>query len=240
MPSAADREPVMIYKKPLLLCLLVFLSACSTMPRPPLDYRSGAQVETLSSAVSMSIHSSERSMSGHGFLVYRRPDQVHLIMLSPFGPTLFEAFALGEKVVLVYPSQSVAYSGRLDELPDKGGLQSWRLIRWVMDVDASTGTRSNETISRQSKLGFEEQVTFADGLVTTKAAPNGDQVFYSDYRVINGVAVAEKIEMRNVNGDRLRLKMDEPEINVPLDETAFKPRLDGMSILPLNALQGIR
>ncbi|HEY3306838.1 MAG TPA: hypothetical protein VGJ93_00135 [Desulfuromonadaceae bacterium] len=187
----------------------------------------------------MSIHSSERSMAGHGFMVYRRPDQVHLIMLSPFGPTLFEAFALGEKVVLVYPSQSVAYSGRLDELPEKGGLQSWRLIRWVMDIDAPTEKRSNESVSRQSKLGFEEKVTFEDGLVTNKAATNGDQVFYSKYTVINGVAVAEEVEMRNEHGDRIRLKLDEPEINVPLDEAAFTPGLDGMTILPLSALQGI-
>jgi hypothetical protein len=114
---------------------LLLLSSCATISTTPIAYRPGAVVETLSSAVSLSINATDRSMGGNGYMVFRRPDQLHLVILSPFGTTLMEAFALGERIVLVYPSQSTAYSGHFDELPDKGGLQGWKMMRWVMDAD---------------------------------------------------------------------------------------------------------
>jgi hypothetical protein len=217
---------------------LLLLSGCATMPKPALDYTPGAVVETLSSAVSLSIQASDRSMGGHGYLVYRRPDQLHLVVLSPFGTTLLEAFALGEQITLVYPSQTTAYSGRFDELPERGGLQGWRMMRWVMD--AESGDKSlNGTVERLGKLGFMEKVTYENGLVTSKVAPGGDRVYYEKYAVISGVPVAAEVDMRNGNDDRIRLVLDEPEVNTPLDAAAFKPQLDGMTILPLSAIQGI-
>jgi hypothetical protein len=236
-----DLRDTMTIVKWVLFLLLMFLllSACATVPRPTLDYCPGAAVETLSSAVSLSIHTADRSMGGHGYLVYRRPDQVHLVVLSPFGSTLFEVFALGERITLVYPAQSTAYSGRFDELPDKGGLQGWRLMRWVMDIDPPGESRLNGTVERMGRLGFEEKVSFENGLVTSKASRNGEQVYYSNYIVVNSVPIAAEIELRNEHEDRIRLSFEEPEINTPLEDSAFIPRLDGMTILPLSAIQGL-
>jgi hypothetical protein len=218
---------------------LLLLSACATISTPHIYYRPGVVLETLSSSVSLSISASDRSMGGNGYMVFRRPDQLHLVILSPFGTTMMEAFALGERIVLVYPSQSTAYVGRFDELPDKGGLQGWRMMRWVMDADAADNKLLKGTFERKGKLGLMEKVTYEGGLVTAKTSPGGDQVYYGKYSLINGVPLAVEVEMRNARDDRVRLTMDEPEVNTPLDDAAFMPRLNGFTILPLSAIQGL-
>ena len=43
--------------------------------------------------------------------------------------------------------------------------------------------------------------------------------------------------MRNSREDRVRLTLDEPEVNTPLEDAAFTPRLDGFTMLPLAALR---
>jgi len=222
----------------LLLSLCGLLASCATTT-PRLSYSAGVSVETLSSAVSMSVHSADRSMSGSGYLVYRRPDKLHLIMLTPFGTTLMEVIAQGERITILYPSSATAYVGRIDELPDKGGLQGWRLMRWVMDVDPPDPGRPDGTVERQGPQGVREQVTYAGGLVTAKSTQNGDQVYYSRYSLVSGVPLANELELRNAREDRIRIVLDEPEVNASLEATAFVPRLDGMTVLPLSALQGM-
>lgn len=217
--------------------LLSLSSGCATN-RIALDYTPGVVVETLSSAVSLSIHATDRSMGGHGYLVFRRPDKLHLVVLSPFGTTMLEAFALGEQITLVYPSRMTAYVGRFDQLPEKGGLQGWHLMRWVMDADPGDKDQ-NGTVERLGAQGFMEKVTFENGLVVSKTSSGGDQVYYENYAVVNGVPVAGVVEMRNDRDDRVRLVLDEPEVNAPLDAAALTPQLDGMTILPLSAIQGI-
>jgi hypothetical protein len=221
-----------------LLPLLLF-TACATFSTPHLDYRPGAVVETLASSVSLSIHSTDRSMGGNGFMVYRRPDQLHLVVLSPFGTTMMEAFVLGERLTLLYPSQMTAYSGRFDELPVKAGLQGLRMIRWVMYSDPSDNNLQNGTVDRMSKLGFMEKVTFENGLMISKKSPGGDQVYYGKYSVVNGVPLAIEVEMRNALDDRVRLTLDEPDVNTHLDDTAFTPKLGGYTVLPLSAIQAL-
>lgn len=218
---------------------LLLLTACVTVPTPPLDYRPGAVVETLSSAVSLSIHAADSRMGGSGYLLFRRPDQLHLVVLSPFGTTMMEAFALGDRITLVYPSRATAYVGNFDELPDKGGLQGWRLMRWVMDADASGELPLSGTVERTGKPGFSEKVTYENGLVTAKESSDGDQVQYRNYSVVNGVPVAMELDLRNDRGDRIRIVLDEPEVNTRLDDAVFTPQLDGLTVLPLSAIQGL-
>src|SRR5512133_3072844 len=225
-----------LYRLIKLLLPLLLLSACATFSQPPLDYRPGAVVETLSSAVSLQVYSAESSMGGSGYLVFRRPDQLHLVVLSPFGTTMMEAFVLGERITLVYPSRSIAYVGRFDELPAKGGLQGWRLMRWVMDADPSVDKNVSETVQHISKLGFSEKVTYEHGLVTAKESPAGDHVYYSRYSAVNGVPVAGELDLRNGNDDRIRITLDDPEINTPLEDAVFVPLLDGLTVLPLSVL----
>lgn len=225
--------------KKLLPFLLLNLTACATFSTPPIDYHPGAVVNTLSSAVSLSIHATDRSMGGNGYMVYRRPDQLHLVVLSPFGTTMMEAFAQGDRITLVYPSQSTAYVGRFDELPAKDGLQGWSLMRWVMEADPATDKLLSGMMERVNKLGFSEKVTYHNGLVASKESPAGDHVHYGKYVAVNGVPIAAELDMRNGRDDRIRITLDEPEVNTPLDDAVFVPRLDGMTVMPLSALKGL-
>ena len=219
---------------------LLLLSACASIKTLPVDYQPGAVVETLSSAVSLSIRPAiGPGMSGSGYLLFRRPDQLHLVVLSPFGTTMMEAFASGDRITLAYPATSTAYVGRFDELPDSSGLQGWRLMRWVMDADPRKEQSLDETVERTSTLGCSEKVTYEKGLVTAKESIRGDQVHYGKYSVINGVPVAMELDLRNDRDDRIRITLDEPEVNTTLDDTMFTPRLDGLKVLPLAVLKGL-
>lgn len=221
-----------------LLPLLV-LTACATVPVMPVDYRTGAVVETLSSEVSISIRTSDLSMSGSGYLLYRRPDQLHLVVLSPFGTTIMEAFAQGDRITLVYPSSSIAYVGRFDELPGRSGLQGWSMMRWVMDADPHEGRNVSGIVERFSKLGSAEKVFFENGLVTSKETPGGDSVQYRRYVAVNGIPVATELELLNARDNCVRITLSEPEVNLPLGDGVFSPRLDGVTILPLSAIQAL-
>ncbi len=218
---------------------LLLITACATIKAPPIDYHPGAVVETLSSAVSLSVNAADGNMSGSGYLVFRRPDRLHLVVLSPFGTTMMEAFALGDRITLVYPSRSTAYAGRFDELPDKGGLQGWSLMRWVMDADSREEKPLNGTVERMSKLRFSEKVTFENGLVISKESSAGDHVHYGKYLAVNGVPVAAELDLLSGQGDRIRITLDEPEVNSPLDDAVFVPHLDGLTIVPLSDIKGL-
>jgi hypothetical protein len=225
-----------------LICLvpLLVLAACTTLPRPGSDFRPGAVVETLSSAVSLSIQTNDASMGGHGFMVYRRPDQLHLVILSPFGTTFMEAFVQGDRITLVYPSRATAYSGPISELPEKSGMPGWRMMRWIMDADPPPADGVVDgAVERIARQGGREQVTFENGLVIAKSTPAGDRVYYSRYTVVNGVPLATEIDLRNTRDDRFLLTLSEPEVNTPLDDAALLPGLDGMTVLPLAELKGM-
>ncbi|ABK98584.1 LolA-like protein [Pelobacter propionicus] len=218
-------------------CLLfLFISACATVQKPPLVPVPGSSVDTLSSSVSLSLRTAGGTVSGNGLMTYRRPDQFHFVMLSPFGSTVLEAFALGDRLTLVYPSQAVAYSGRFEELPQGSGMAGWRLLRWVMDTAPSVMAGMSGTIQRSNSVVGSESVTFASGLVTHKTAPTGDRVSYGAYEMVNGVPFAGKLEMLTMDNDRILLGFQEPEVNLALDLSDFTPRLKGVKILPLSAL----
>jgi len=216
---------------------LLLLTACSTA-RPILNYTPGATLDTLSAAVSMSVVTADNGMSGSGFMVYRRPDQLHLVLLSPFGTTLMEIFSQGEQVTLLYPGSSIAYVGTIADLPAKGGLQGWRLMRWVMDAAPAPSSALNGTVERPGVQGLPEKVTYENGLVVSKSTADGEQVYYSRYSVAGGVPFAAELELRNAREDRIRIVLDEPEVNSPLEEAVFQPRLEGFRILPLSQLRG--
>jgi uncharacterized protein YaiE (UPF0345 family) len=160
-----------------------------------------------------------------------------MILLSPFGTTVFEVFALGNQITLVYPSQGVAYTGHLNQLPKKGGVQSWRLMRWTMDADPVGMMKEDGTYGRINNQGSKENITVVNGLITVKTNTDGDKIYYEDYSLINGVPVASEIDIRNKQDDRIRLKFQETEINTHLDDAVFIPRLEGIKLLPLSELE---
>lgn len=220
-----------------LMAVLFLLSACAGRTAN-LAYTNGAVVETLSAAVSLSYSSGEKGMGGSGYLVYRRPDLMRLIILSPFGTTLMEIYVNGERVTIVYPGKGAAFAGRLADLPERGESAGWRQVRWVMEVDPPGTALRDGTLERVNSLGMKERVTFENGLVTAKALTNGDEARYGDFAVISGVPLATEIIMENAAGDRFRLKLNEPEVNTPFEADVFTPRLDGLTVYPLATLQG--
>lgn len=214
---------------------LLLLTSCGTVRKQTLVYPPGSSLDSLSASVSLSLRSRAGNLSGNGLMVYRRPDRFHFVMLSPFGSTLLEAFALGERLTLVYPSRSLAFSGRFDELPEGSGMQGWQLLRWVMDAQPALPSLSG-SVERDGGAAGPESVTYESGLVTAKRTPRGDRVRYGAYSLVNGVPLPGKIELRTGSGDRISLVLDEPEVNGALDDAAFTPRLDGLRVLPLYLL----
>jgi len=222
-----------------LLSALFLVSGCAGLtPKPPLEYRPGAQVDTLSAAVSLSITKGEQGLGANGFLLYHRPDRMRMVILSPFGTTLMETIVAGEQITVVDNSKGVAFRGLLAELPPQGEGDTWRQARWVMDVPAPGSSLRDGSVERTNSMGLKERVTFENGLMVAKSLPNGDEAHYNDYMVVNGVPLATEIIMYSHNGDRFRIKINDPEVNADLSPQAFTTHLDNLTLYPLSALQG--
>jgi len=222
-----------------LFSVLALIAGCAVFtPKPPLEYRPGAQVDTLSAAVSLSITKGEQGMGANGFLLYQRPDRMRVVILSPFGTTLMETVVAGEQVTVVDNSKGVAFRGMLSELPQQGEGDTWRQARWVMDVPSPGSSVRDGSVERTNGTGLQERVTFENGLVVAKSLSNGDEAHYNDYVVVNGVPVATEIIMYSRDGGRFRIKINEPEVNTGLAPEAFTPHLDNLTLYPLSALQG--
>lgn len=222
---------------PAFLFLILALSACATAPRPLEGIVPGRSLKTLSSAVSIAVQAGEHRSGGRGYLVFSQPDRFHLVMLSPFGLTVLEVFTDGDRLTCVVPSQGVAYSGRIDELPDRNGLKSWGLMRWIVEEPPAPGpARFRDHVTRQ---GVQERVYYDDrGLVTRKETSDGDEVRFSGYQVVNGVAVAENIEIVAAGGEQVRLTFSDPEVNPEVDDAMLTPNLEGLKVLPFSAFKG--
>ena len=50
---------------------------------------------------------------------------------------------------------------------------------------------------------------------------------------------AAELDLRNSQDDRIRMVLDEPEVNAPLENSVFIPRLEGVKVLPLSQLKGL-
>lgn len=219
----------------LLLCGIV--AGCATAPKPLEGIIAGRKLDTLSAAVGIAMHSGEKSSGGRGYMVFRQPDRFRLVVVSPFGLTLMEVFADGETLTCIVPSKQVAYSGRIAELPDRDGLRSWGLMRWVVDLPPVAGpARYRDHITRD---GMREKVYYDDrGLVVRKESEVGDEVRFLDYRVVDGVPLAEVIEIISATGERVRLTFSDPEVNGNVDDEMLKPNLEGLQVLPFSEFKG--
>jgi hypothetical protein len=224
--------------KNIIIAITLLVSACALAPKPPLEYLPGAVLETLSADVSLSVTSEDHGMGANGLLLYRRPDQMRMVILSPFGTTLMDVFVSGDRITIINRSQGEAYSGLVDDLPAGVEGDTWRLVRWVLEIDPPDGAVRDGGLLRRNRQGVWERVEFKNGLVVEKSLPGGDELRYNDYVVVNGVPLASEIIMVNRAGVRFRVKINEPEVNTELDPDAFTPRLDGLKLLPLSALKG--
>lgn len=217
---------------------LLSLWGCAAVPKAALSRTPGGKMETLQSPVSISMTTPGRSLVGRGFLVFKRPDRFHLAVLSPFGLTVLEVFIDGERVICLVPSRDTAYAGLLSELPDRNGLSSWRMLRWVVEfptANAADGVKAGLAADGGKELAYFD----GNGLLLRKVNEEGDQVVFGDYRLADGVPFPASIRLESRNGEVVKLDFDEPELNGPVDDAALTPRLEGIAVLPLAAFQGL-
>lgn len=223
----------------LLTFLILITLGCASVPTPQQPFIPGASVETLAAAVSLSVTTPEGSSGGTGYLLYRRPDRFHLVMLTPFGSTALEFFVQDDRVTVLFPSRRVAYAGSFGDLPAKGGLQGWRMMRWVVEGDPFFLPSAPETVERTDAEGRATVAVYdADGLLQRKSSVDGKAV-YRDYQSAEGVPFPSTIELTDHQGVRVKITFDEPEVNGPVDDTALTPNLEGLTLLPLVNLQGM-
>ncbi len=221
------------------LLLFVILAGCAATPKAPLVLRPEGQVETLTSSVTLSVKTPDGGSGGSGYLIYRRPDRFHLAMLTPFGTTVMEFYARGDRITVINPGKGAAYVGTFADLPAKGGLQGWRLMGWVVNGDPLYDAAKPGNVARTAGDGKISVVEYdADGLLERKTAGNGVEVTYSDYRSYDGTPFPSVIEFTDRQSIRVKIAFDEPEINKPVDESELNPKLDGLTILPLSRLAG--
>ncbi len=215
------------------------ITGCAPKMLPPLIFTPGAVVESVQSEVSLSFSSSLGSGGGHGYLVFQKPDRSHLIVLSPFGTTVMEAFTGGDRLTIVIPSKEVAYAGTFGEIPAKAGLQGWKALRWIMEGEPAGSGEPNGEANRLNRQGKRETVRYNNaGQVIRKLTEEGEEVVYRDYRSVEGVPFPSTIEYRDRRGTTLKIGFDEPEINKPLAESALQPRLDGITVLSIKRMGG--
>ena len=197
----------------------------------------GRVVETLSSSVTLSLRSAEKHISGRGFMVYRRPDQMRLILLSPFGTTVMEAQLAGDRLTLAYPADGVAYQGRIKDLPAATGQRGFTMLRWVLDSEPPVGAPASGVVEQRASQGGQEQITIKDGVVLEKSLKSGELVRYRNHTVLAGVRLPLELQMESAEGDRIRLVLEEPEVNTELEEQMFTVPLNGLRLFPLSQLK---
>jgi len=221
----------------IVLLILGTLSACATAPKPLTGLVPGKEVDTIQSSLAISMKAGEHSSGGRGYLIFKYPDRFHLAVLSPFGLTVLDLFSDGERLTCLVPARQTAYRGLLTELPETGRLSSLGLLKWVVA----------RTPARQAGAGAGEIVTAegdriffdGDGLVSRKLSPKGEEVKYSGYRNVNGIAFAETLEIANSYGATVRIVFDDPELNAPVDNSVLTPNLEGITVLPLSEFKSL-
>lgn len=225
-----------IFRLLLLLFCAETLLGCATVKEPLTGLVPGRNVNTLQSSVSLSASSGERSSAGRGYLIYQAPDLYHLLLLSPFGQTILEAFGENDRFTCVIPSRQLAYTGLLSDLPDQSALKSLQLFRWVMaPPPLPVPAPARQKVEMQGITYYFDEI----GMLERKVAPSGDQVSYEGYKSLDGVPFPETIVIRNASGGEVRIVFDEPQLNAPVEASQLRPELSGMALLPLSEFKAM-
>ncbi|NVN99579.1 MAG: outer membrane lipoprotein LolB [Geobacteraceae bacterium] len=220
----------------LLIFLVVIFSGCATAPLQ-LQPVHGVAIESLQGSVNISLSSSAGQMSGNGVIFYKRPDSFRLSILAPFGQIILDIIVEGEKVLCIKESRKTAWKGTVADLPASLGTRIWPLMSWVVEPPHPAGPSLERAFVRPD--GSSEKIFYdTAGFMQRKVNARGDEVFYSDYRTVDNIAIANRIEINAAEGSRLVLAFDDPELNRPIESAILKPKLDGYEILPLAELRG--
>jgi hypothetical protein len=160
-----------------------------------------------------------------------------MVILSPFGSVLQEIYVSGELVTIIDTGNGIAFSGSYRELPDKGDLNGWRYIHWLIDIDPPDTLRGTVTIERINRFGEPEKASFEKGLLISKQSATAGHVTYGRYVAVQGIAVPLEIMYETAAGEKFTILLEDPEINVPSADDVFTPKLDKLRIYPLSALR---
>ena len=222
----------------LLVFTIGFLSSCQSLrPSAELEYTSGLVVDSLSTNVSLSYTTSDRSISGSGYLMYLKPDRMRVVILSPFGSVLQEVYVSGDLVTIIDAGNGIAFSGTQTDLPEKGDFSGWRHINWIIDIDPLNPSQGSAVIERINKFGKAENATFEKGLLISKSTLAGGLVRYGKYTAVKGVPLPLEITYETATKEKFGILLDDPEINVSLAESVFKPNLSNIHVYPLSSLK---
>lgn len=225
------------YSAGLLFIAAVFSGCQLSRPAGVVSFSGGAAVSSLSSNASLSYKSSKRSITGSGFLMYEKPDQMRMIVLSPFGSVLQEVFVSGEEVTIIDSGNGIAYRGSLNDLPDKGDFSAWRSVHWIFDFDLPDSSLTSATVERKNRFGELEQASFEKGLLLSKTTVSGGRVSYGKYTAVEGVAIPLEIRYETVAKESFVILFEEPEVNKPFAKDTFKPKLSKNGLFPLSILK---
>jgi len=217
---------------------LLLISGCMTArPMAELRYTDGSVAESLSSNVSLSYVSPDKRVSGSGVLMFRKPDQIRAVILSPFGSVLQEVYVYGEQVTIIDAGNGTAFNGSYLDLPGKSNFSGWRNIHWLIDIDPPEFSRRTTVIERTNRYKKKKKASFENGLLISKTTAEGDRVWYKRYTTVNGVAFPLEIIYKTVANIKFTLQFDEPEINVPFADGAFIANLSKYRVYPLSVLK---
>jgi YD repeat-containing protein len=211
---------------------MLALAGCSAAPvrsRPV----HGVVMETLQGGVNLSLSSPAGKIGGNGVLFYQRPESFRLSILSPFGQVLLDIIVNGDRVLCLRESLRKGWQGEMRDLPDSLGVRVWPLMKWAVEPSQPAGPALERVFTRPD--GTTEKVRYdSAGLVRSKVSSLGDEVVYGDYQFSGDVAVPTLIGINTPEGSRLQLRLEELEVNRPIDREIFEPNLQGYEILPLS------
>lgn len=222
--------------------LILFTAGCSTdrfqkWAVSPEGMALGTRFDTLAADLTLAYRASEKHLAGRGMLVYKRPDKMHLVILSPLGTKIMEALVEGDHLTLVYPVDRVAFKGTIKQLPQAAGQQAWGLLQWIMDTELPMGTAADAVLTRRTERGEEETLMVKHGLLIEKRNGSGDRVRYGEFKQIQGQQLATELQVETRDGDRLKLGFIDPELNLELGSNSFEAGVDGMRLMPLSELR---
>lgn len=218
------------------ILFLIIISGCATAPVQQMAVH-GAAIETLQGSVNISLSSPSGKMSGNGVLFYKRPDSFRLSILAPFGQIVLDIIVDGERVLCLQESRKTAWQGSIADLPPALGTKVWPLLKWAIEPPHPPGPALERLFNRSD--GTTEKLYYDPaGSVQRKVNSLGDEVFFSDYRITDNLAIPNRIEINAFEGSRLVLTFDDPEINRPIEKSVLSPSLEGYELLPLAGFKG--
>ena len=173
-------------------------------------------------------------------MLYKRPDRFHLVILTPFGTTAMETFSSNNTLTILIPSKGVAYAGTFDELPGNSPLLGWRMINLLAADKPLFDPGKRGTIEKgESAFGVINSFYDNAGFLTREKFRQGEEISFLNYQSEEGIPFPLVIEFTDLNGSRVKITFDEPEINKPVDDAALTPNLEGITVLPLENFKGI-